>query len=227
MYGRNVDDRTLAFNTSGALFHNALVMMDDQTDSFWSIISSKAIGGDLVGKQLNELTIAEKTTWGAWLDKHPNTLLLSVNNKVHIDNNPYDNYFTSDDTFRNAQATDDRLPAKAAIFTLELAGQHYAFTHEAITGGDEFKIKGRRIFVYRTKPDVVYRSTKAWRLNHDGKEINLKQRRGQWRAKDWGPFDPATGRFTEQDIQLEAIGGLDTFWYIWSAYYPDTKIKAD
>ena len=77
----------------------SLVMRDRETDSWWSIMTSDAIGGELDGTDLVELPRGEKVTWKDWRGRHPGTLVLSVEGEEHVENNPYDNYFTSESTF--------------------------------------------------------------------------------------------------------------------------------
>jgi len=98
----------------------SLVMRDRETDSWWSIMTSDAIGGELNGADLVELPKGEKTTWKDWRQRHPDTLVLSVGGEEHVENNPYDNYFSSDSGFRDIAARDDRLETKAPVFTFQL-----------------------------------------------------------------------------------------------------------
>ena len=85
MYDRNIDDTVYEFEPSGALYHSALVMMDRQTDSYWAMMSAKAIGGPKQETPLTELPLAHKTTWADWREQHPNTLVLIVDGKTHVD----------------------------------------------------------------------------------------------------------------------------------------------
>ena len=55
MYDRELGDRLLSFEASGALWQASLVMRDRETDSWWSIMTSEAIGGELDGADLVEL----------------------------------------------------------------------------------------------------------------------------------------------------------------------------
>ena len=100
--------------------HAALVMRDKETDSYWSIMTGDAIAGDLRGTRLEEWSLGEKAQWKDWVARHPNTLVLSVNGEEHVENNPYDNYFSSDSGFRDIAARDDRLETKAPVFTFQL-----------------------------------------------------------------------------------------------------------
>ena len=49
-------------------------MFDRQTDNLWSQLMQQAITGPLTGKKLTILP-AEHTTWGAWRNQHPETLV--------------------------------------------------------------------------------------------------------------------------------------------------------
>ena len=219
MYDRKVNGKVLEFNTSGALYHNALVMMDDQSDSFWAVISSQAIGGPMQGKPLAELPISEKTQWAKWLAKHPNTLLLQVEGVNHLANNPYDNYFQNDKPFRPVKDPDTRLPLKEAIYGFKVDGTVYALSHANLTGGWVGRAGKVPVGLFRTPGDAIYRSTHAYRLLHKGKPIDLSKRGEIWVSALHGEFNPVSGRFSKSPISLERLGGMDTFWYIWSEYH--------
>ena len=64
VYGRKVGERELNFEASGALMSASLVMRDRETDSWWSIMTSDAIGGQLDGADLEELPYGEKIDLG-------------------------------------------------------------------------------------------------------------------------------------------------------------------
>ncbi len=65
-------------------------MRDRETDSWWSIMTSRAIGGPLDGAQLVELPVSTKSTWGQWRRAHPRTLVLSVDGVEYVESNPFD-----------------------------------------------------------------------------------------------------------------------------------------
>ena len=224
MYDRNIAGKILDFDVSGSLYYSALVMQDDQTDSFWAIMSAEAIGGELQGKTLPELPISEKTTWGEWRARHPNTLVLSVEGVTHLDTDPYANYFTSDRIFGEVANPDPRLGLKEPIYVFRHGEDDYAVAHQAIIHGWQGKAEDMRVFVYRSSTESIYRSTRAWILNVDGKSFKLKKNKGKWISKEYGSFDPDTGRFEKGDVQLEPLMGMDTFWYIWSQYHPKGKL---
>ena len=201
VYGRRHGSRELNFEASGGLLEASLVMRDRETDSWWSIMTSTAIGGQLEGADLEELPLGEKTTWGDWKQRYPHTRILSVDGQEHDLNNPYDNYFGSEGTFRDLQVSDQRLAAKAPIFSFWHDGRPFAVPHEAFAGGAIFTLAdGTRIFLRRDAKASVFASTDAYRLDET---VDVTPRRLWKRIKKGDP----TG--------VEVLPGFDTYWYTW------------
>ncbi len=202
VYGRSVEGRELNFEASGALMSATLVMRDRETDSWWSIMTSDAIGGALDGTDLEELPFGEKTTWGEWKLRYPGTTILSVAGKEHEANNPYDNYFTSEGTFRGLEIDDDRLPPKEHIFSFWLAGKPWAVTHRAIEGGNLYDAAGHKLLFHRRPGASFYASSDAWMV-----DASL--------AASASPAELAM-RLREGTVDgAERLNGFDTFWYSW------------
>lgn len=212
VYGRTVGDKTLEFEASGALMSASLVMRDRQTDSWWSIMTSDAIGGPLEGADLRELSVGEKTTWGAWRERHPDSLVLSVLGRQHDETNPYDSYFGSEKTFRDLDVEDDRLPAKTPVYSFWLGAKPWAAPHEAFAGGRLFKVEeaGKRLLLYRRPEASIYESSEAWLVD----------------AGDAEGVSPShlAQRLREGEVTGEPVAGFDTFWYTWVAVQKDTEL---
>ena len=188
-------------------------MRDRETDSWWSIMTSDAIGGDLDGTDLVELPAGEKATWQDWRRRYPETLVLSVEGEEHVDNNPYDNYFGSEDTFRDLEIDDDRLQPKAPVFSFWFGGEPWAVPHEAYEGGKVFNVDGldgKSLLLYRTRKGPIYESSRAYLVDRKlaGSE-NPKRLLAMAAAGDPG---------------IEALPGFDTFWYTWVATNAQTHL---
>ena len=170
MYGREYDGRELQFEPSGGLLYSALVMQDKESDTYWSIMTGDAIAGEQKGTDLVELPVGSKATWGDWRREHPETTVLSVNAQEHVENNPYDNYFSSGAGYRDAKATDTRLETKASIYAFDVAGQKYAVPFGAFQGeGAAFGAADTHVFLYRPAGVAIFHSTVA-RLSTEGFE---------------------------------------------------------
>ena len=63
------------FGNAGALVMNAMTWYDHETGSIWSQPVGLAFRGPLKGVEL-ELLPCQLTTWGNWVDSHPETLAM-------------------------------------------------------------------------------------------------------------------------------------------------------
>ncbi len=187
----------------------ALIMQDRETDSWWSIMTSDAIGGELDGQDLVELPVSRKMTWGAWKKLHPETLILSVEGEEHDDTNHYENYFGSEKTFRDMVVADDRLSAKAPIFTFWLEGKPYAVANQVVEGGKLFRVEGVNgaLLFHREPGAPLFASTEAYHLEDETQ-------------------DKSTGELltAAREGGADPLEGFDTFWYNWVAVNEDTEL---
>jgi len=224
VYDRKFDDKTLTFEASGALWQASLVMRDRETDSWWSIMTSKGIGGSLEDRDLVELPVSEKTQWKDWRERHPETLVLSVDGSEHVDKNPYDGYFDGDRTFRNLEVSDKRLPAKEPIFSFWLDGKPWAVPHSAFEGGQIFSggaLGNRRIMLYRSRGAAIFESTRAFLLevgSTGSSYVDILPKADSLDESSLGSSRSSSAR------PMDPIPGFDTFWYNWVAVNEDTQL---
>ena len=193
----------------------SLVMRDRETDSWWSIMTSDAIGGELDGTDLVELPRGEKVIWKDWRQRHPDTLVLSVDGEEHVDNNPYDNYFASEGTFRDLEIDDHRLAPKDSIYSFWWGGEPYAVPQAAFAGGKVLEVEGwgdQRLFLYRGKKAAIFESTQAWVVPATLADQAKK-------SKD------LLALLTSGDaVGAERLTGFDTFWYNWVSVNENTHL---
>lgn len=72
-----IQGKRLEFGVTGKLYKRNMLFYDHETYSLWSQLLSEAVAGPMTGTRLQVLPIAVNTTWGAWLNDHPQTLVLS------------------------------------------------------------------------------------------------------------------------------------------------------
>lgn len=215
VYDRRVEDRELNFEASGALMDASLVMRDRETDSWWSIMTSDAIGGELDGAGLVILPQGEKATWKGWRRRHPATLVLSVDGAEHIDNNPYDNYFASDSTFRDLEIDDHRLEPKDPIYSFWWADEPYAVPHTSFAGGKVLEVDGwgdKRLLLDRGKKASIFESTQAWVVPATLVTETKKTEALLERVR------------AGETAGVEPLSGFDTFWYNWVSVNENTHL---
>ena len=225
MYGRNVGEHTLRFEASGGLLHSSLVMVDKETDTYWSLMTHDALAGELAGSQLKELGLGIKTQWKTWRKRHPHTQVLSVDGQEHVEANPYDSYFQSERTFDGSKPEDPRLAAKASVFGFQADGKSFAVPFEAFEGrGATLTAGTQEVFLHRPKGAEIFLSTRAF-VSDEG----FERRRGAWIERGTGArFDAESGTFVATEAEAVAtLSGFDTFWFNWSMQHPDTRILRD
>ena len=191
MYDRNVDGKTLSFEASGGLKDAALIMRDRETDSWWSIMTSEAIGGSLDGEALEKLPVSEKLSYGEWRQRHPDTLVLSVRTGYSRNylGTAYRGYDESSSVIFPVSHRDRRYHPKEQVIGIELDGEFkaYPFVELARTSGViHDTVNGRTI-------KVVFDAENASAVAFDDAGKELPSVTGFWFA--WVAFHPDTEVF--------------------------------
>jgi hypothetical protein len=242
-FDRRLGDRVLSFGTSGMLFNSALVMYDRQTESLWSHFTSQALAGVLTGERLATFPVAV-VSWVEWRDAHPSGLVLSRETGVTRDygRNPYPGYDDVDSPpFLFDGEVDGRLAAKERIVGVgldrdpvalrldplsdqgvlvvevdgealtmwQLPGTSSALDTGEVAGGRDVGATG--VFV----PEIDGRSLT---FDRDGDRFVDRETGTAWDIFGRGVTGALAG------ARLEAVDHVDTFWFAWAAYQPDTRI---
>jgi len=77
VYATNVEGQKLTFVVSGKLWNRSLIMMDVETETLWSHLLGRGMGGQHKGKLLETIP-SDITTWSAWKVEHPSTTVLNL-----------------------------------------------------------------------------------------------------------------------------------------------------
>lgn len=140
-----VNKVALTFGVSGLLYNSDVLLYDKQTESLWSQIMSKSINGKQKGQKL-EIITSDLTTWGQWVGKHPNTLVLSTNTGYNRNYNkdPYSGYTSTEQTYFPVHIKSDKVPAKERVLGIQIKNSYKAYPYSELAKGngiieDEFK----------------------------------------------------------------------------------------
>ena len=118
--------RILTFGVSGKLILNAMVMYDRQTDSLWSQFLGEAVEGPLAGAKL-ELVSSQLTTWSAWREEYPDTLVLDTLGPVSDQYAPY--YADGRSGVLGQSHFDGRLGSKDLVVGIAGQANQKAYAH--------------------------------------------------------------------------------------------------
>jgi hypothetical protein len=183
---RTVAGITTEFGVSGVLYNSDLVLYDRATETLWDQIEAKGIVGAMTDEHL-ELVPVSMSRWAKWRDRHPDTLVLSIETGFDYDYTAdrYADYRDSTRLFMPVSAMDDRIHAKTVVFGFSLdfgdiayAGsvlqENGAYRHELngeearITLHDDGSVTMRR-------GDQTYYPTRlfwfAWYTFHPGTDL--------------------------------------------------------
>ncbi len=226
-YDRRVDDRLLDFGTSGALYQSALVMYDRQTESLWTHFDGRAVVGDLLGVELEIMPVVT-VSWVDAVERWPNALVLDRPGSVRpYGTSPYPGYEGLDEPLPGYSSgeVDGRLPSRTRVVGL----RHH-----------DVAVAVERSLIEAEGSLVVDVGGLAVRLDHrpgtrsplDGAEVAAGLDVGSVTAvavdPDSGP-DPdfVSGSGSESgtgSADPVPVPMLDTFWFAWAAYNPDTVL---
>jgi hypothetical protein len=227
VYVRRVDGEDTTFGVSGRLWRDALVLYDRKTTSFWTQIDGRALTGEAVGQRLEEIP-SIVSSWGAWKDMYPDTLVLRPS-ALSREGSHYEEYLGSADLgIFGTPNPDDRLDGKSAVLGILVPGNSsavplgYLQEHSPLNeqlGPEPVLI----VSVGGGRDGAAYRRTIGGRiLDFDAQDAaTLKDRQT---ATVW---DARTGRAIEGPLEGDTLDRLETrrgFWFIWAAFYPDTGL---
>jgi hypothetical protein len=196
-FDASINGQVTEFGVSGLLYNSDVLLYDRQTESLWSQIMQQSIAGKRVGQKLRAIPISH-TSWRDWLNKHPNTLVMSDDTGFSRDyqRDPYSGYETSRSTYFavNNQAPDNYHP-KELVMGIEVEGVYkaYPFVEMEQAGRPTFTdtVNGRELVFNwdsRNRAVTVFDTS--------GKQLAGIQ--GFWFA--WFAFHPETSVFKASDL---------------------------
>ena len=192
VFASNVVDRALLFGVSGLLYNSDVLLFDRATESLWSQILGRAVTGPLRGAELPQLP-ATHTTWGAWRERHPETLVLSTNTGYGRDyrRSPYAGYERSRRLyFQVANRAPRDYHPKALVLGVKVDGTQKAYPFEELEahGGGvlDDTVNGKLLRIHWNPESESAEVT-------DGRGKSYPSTVGFWFA--WYAFYPDTGVF--------------------------------
>lgn len=138
---RAPDGQVYSFSGSGLIQDSARLMYDRETRSLWHPLRGRPILGTLVeaaegteGPWLGARPVV-RARWGEWLERHPDTLVLSEDTgsqRRYLAGHPYLDYFASGDAMYPVAKRDTRLLTKSWVYGMEVEGIPVAYPIRAI-----------------------------------------------------------------------------------------------
>jgi hypothetical protein len=193
-FAAEAEGRELSFGVSGLLYNSGVLLYDRQTESLWSQIRRQAISGPMRGERLEVLPLTH-TTWQAWQQDHPDTLVLSTDTgfRRDYDRDPYTGYGAEAGLYFPVANQSRRYHPKERVLGLEIDGRFkaYPFAELSRIGAGEIddRFAGRTLTI---RFDADAESARAF----DSEGNQLPAIVGFWFA--WYAFHPGTEVLTAE-----------------------------
>ena len=245
-YRREINGVETTFGTSGRLFASALVMYDRATESLWTHFDGQAVVGVLTGTQLEAIG-SPLMAWGDFRFAYPTGKILDWNESGFsrdYGRNPYEGY--DDDTtqpFLFRGALDDRGLAKQRVVGIVVDDEAVAYDLNLLTDGEA---TATNIGVADQDLVILWKAGQASALDTgvldegrdvgsvgvfsrivDGRSLTFIAEGEQFVDEETGSVWLISGEAisgTFEGSRLELVEHLDTFWFSWSTYQPDTVL---
>ena len=244
-FERTVAGETTTFKVSGKLYADNLVMYDRLTESLWPQLTGRASVGALTGTQLESIPVGA-VGWRQFREEHPDGQVLSrtTGHDREYLANPYVGYDDpgSEPLFALPADPDTRLPVKARVVGVGEGKDALAMSRELLAdrGVQHVDVGPDRVVLWHVPGQVSALDTReipdgaeigsvaAFAAEAGGTSLDFT-RVGDGRFRDrqtgsvWNLFGRALSGPLAGD-QLTAVEHLDTFWFAWAAFQPETRL---
>ncbi len=243
-FDRRLDDRVLDFGTTGRLRFSNLIMYDRQTETWWQQATGEGIVGELTGRELTFLP-ANIVAWVDFRENYPDGDVLSRNTGYvrSYGDNPYPGY----DNVKNSPflyegpVTPGTLEAMARILTVDINEEAVAYPYDVLESERVINdTVGALPLVVMWQPGTA--SALDRRELAAGKDVGaiaafsrtINEQVLSFQLKDEKIVDTNTGSTWDvlgraiagslKGQQLDAVVGINHFWFSWAAFKPDTRV---
>ncbi|MFC6286120.1 DUF3179 domain-containing protein [Nocardioides sp. GCM10027113] len=243
-FERTVDGQETTFGVSGKLYIDNLVMYDRLTESLWPQLTGKASVGHLTGEELESIPMGI-VGWDQFLAEHPDAKVLTRDTGHDRDygRNPYREYDDPDSGpfFPLPEDPDDRLAVKARVVGVSVDGESVAVDREhladrgvvPVTVGDSdvvlFHAQGQAsaLDTEQIADGKEVGTVAAFRPRAGGQDLEFTRTDGQIVDTTTGSTWSILGKATSGPLEgkrLQAVEHLDTFWFTWVLFQPETEL---
>ena len=234
-YDPVVGGKRRLFNVFG-LFRGVMAMIDPSTQTVWSHLAGEALLGPDRGKTLTALPMVN-TTWGEWKRLHPESTTPAWDTHYR---HYYSQIIVSGQDYLPSMfrptlegLRDDRLAPYALVLAVRVGEGARAYPYAALAKAADVvqeTVGGTPLVAFYTpKPQTGA----AFDRRLDGQTLDFtrtpdapgrftdKQTHTQWTVEGRGLAGPLAGK------QLTRLFSLQSEWYGWSAYFPQTTVYTE
>ena len=232
MYSTEINGQTTEFGTSGMLYRSNKLMYDRVTETLWHQFRGEPVVGPLANSGVRlEVLPNVLTTWGEWLEQHPETTVISNDTGVY----PADSYLPEEDplsiyfSYRADAGTmfpvagiNESLPIKQQVFGLTFGDQARAYSRDFLVQNPLLNdnVGGQEVVILT----VAGGGSRAF--DRQGIELQFSSE-GQLQSDDgraWRVLEDALESVDDPSQRLPRLPSRDAYWFGWQTFYPHTDL---
>lgn len=236
---RRVDGQARTFGVSGYLYQANLVLYDEDTESLWSQLWTKAIRGPETGATLDVLP-SRTTTWRDWSDEFPDTEVLlpppasttvrgdvSFNYELDIygDRDRVSERYPEYGPLGDIEWSDTRLRRRDLVLGVVIDEEAVAFSRNDVRGNDPINttVGDGPVLVTYGGDDTMF----AYDRRLDGDVLTFELADGDLLAAG-SRWNRLSGRAVDGPYEGETLSAVPSqgplFWAAWLQFYPETAV---
>ncbi|MCZ6679846.1 MAG: DUF3179 domain-containing protein [Candidatus Poribacteria bacterium] len=224
VFDSRINGEVHTFGVSGLLYNSDLLMYERDTEqgSLWAQLLGEAVVGPLTGTKL-EMLPSVQTTWEEWKALHPDTMVLDVKTGHARDyrTNPYVGYDQASGTYFPVANKDDRLFSKEWIYGITIEDSQKAYKLESLKaqGVVNDSLGGANLVLITDERSGSVRAYQRGNHTFAGEATAIHDASNlRWEINEDALVNLKTGE------RLERIAGVNSFWFGWVAFYPQTEL---
>jgi len=243
--GRASNGETYTFGSSGLLFRSNKLMYDHQTRTLWNQITGEPVLGELADKHIQLVLLpVVVTSWEAWLEQHPDTMVLDINTgyqRLYLPGVAYGDYFASEGTMFPVWQRSQLLETKDRVYALRVDNIPKAYPLKILIEEQVINdvIGETTLVLIASRGDITVTAvtSRAGSYNAGG-EVRAYVRGDDTFAP--GPdastvLDSAGNRWQVTEEALVGpngelaprVNGHLTYWFGWYSFFPRTLVYGE
>ncbi len=214
------------------LYRSNKLMYDRSTETLWNQFIGVPVVGPLAGSGIRlEVLPNVLTTWGEWLEEHPDTTVISNDTGVYPPesyspewdmSSIYFSYRADPGTMFPVAGIDESLPIKEQVFGLVFGGTARAYARPSLmqTGVLNDKVGDQDVIIVAVQGGGIRAYDRQGLQFEAAPDGRLRDGNGQL----WQVGEDALVSEGDASRVLPRLPSRDAYWFGWQSFYPQTEL---
>ena len=232
MYSTEINGVSTEFGTSGMLYRSNKLMYDRNTETLWHQFRGEPVVGPLAGTGIQLQVIPNTlTTWGEWLEAHPDTTVVSDDTGVYPTEfyrpewdtrSLYFSYRADPGTMFPVAGIDESLPTKEQVFGLVFGGAARAYARPDLmhAGVLNDRVGSQEVVIVAVQGGGIRAFDRQGLQFEAASDGQLRDGTGNL----WHVMEDVLVNAEDNDLILRRLPSRDAYWFGWQSFYPHTEL---